>query len=152
MSAKEIPANLYKQIVKVMPIPCVDLLVTNPKGQVLLVKRKNEPAKGQWWFPGGRVNYGELRVEAAKRKLLKECNLTTTRCEEIRTFDVILQMPGPDLYRHAITTLYLLKIRSEAALKVDSTSSAAEWRTVVEWKKEKLSPFVRHGLSFLNIS
>ena len=48
----QIDKNLYKQIQKVMPIPCVDLVVVNDYGQVLLAKRRNEPAVNEWWFPG----------------------------------------------------------------------------------------------------
>ena len=41
-----IPEDLYKQILSVMPIICVDVVIRNDKGQYLLVQRKNEPLKG----------------------------------------------------------------------------------------------------------
>jgi len=41
-----IPKDTYAQIVRLMPIPCVDLLVKDEEGGVLLIKRANEPAKG----------------------------------------------------------------------------------------------------------
>jgi len=39
---------------------------------VLLVRRKQEPAKGQWSLPGGAVELGEGILEALARELLEE--------------------------------------------------------------------------------
>ncbi len=50
--------KLYEKILQVMPISCVDLLVMDEFGRILLLRRKNEPAAGQWWFLGGRVQFG----------------------------------------------------------------------------------------------
>ena len=43
-----VPEELYLRIVQVMPISCVDLLVVDEAGKILLLLRKNEPAAGQW--------------------------------------------------------------------------------------------------------
>ena len=40
-------------------------------GQYLLVKRQNEPLKGEWWVPGGRVYKGE-KLECSIRRKVKE--------------------------------------------------------------------------------
>lgn len=47
-----IPETLFKKIISVIPIACVDLVVVNPEKDILMVNRKNEPEKGEWWFPG----------------------------------------------------------------------------------------------------
>ena len=83
-----IPDDIYSLIVRSMPISCVDLLVEDQEGKVLLVKRAYEPAKGQWWFPGGRIHYQELRHKAAKRKLKEECGLIAEDFTEIGTYEV----------------------------------------------------------------
>ena len=64
-----IPKEFYKEILKVIPIVCVDIVICNSKGLYLLVKRKNEPLKGWWWVVGGRVLHGETAKEAAARKI-----------------------------------------------------------------------------------
>ena len=41
-----------------MPQPCVDLVVEY-EGGILLTRRQNEPAKGEWFWPGSRLYKGE---------------------------------------------------------------------------------------------
>ncbi len=63
-------------------IATVDIIVTiQPEGTgkflVLLVKRGKEPFKGQWAFPGGRVEGSDADLEAAAyRELREETNFT----------------------------------------------------------------------------
>lgn len=142
-----ITSDLYNEILKCMPISCVDLLIVNNAGDILLVKRQNEPAKDLWWFPGGRVYYKETRRDAAIRKLKEECNLAATEIRELGTFDVILENNMTHSAVHGITTLFFMKVDRDDAVKLDYQSRDADWRTRNEWCKEKLDPFVKEGLS-----
>jgi ADP-ribose pyrophosphatase YjhB (NUDIX family) len=57
-----------------MPVMCVDgIIIYN--GRYLLIKRENEPLKGKYWTPGGRVYKGEKITDALKRKIKEECGL-----------------------------------------------------------------------------
>ena len=47
-----LPARKYKEFIHYMPICCVDVVVHVGRS-FLLVKRIQEPAKNEWWFPGG---------------------------------------------------------------------------------------------------
>lgn len=69
-----IPEIEYKSILSSLPILCVDLLIIN-NGKFLLLKRENEPAKGEYWFPGGRILKLETIKSAALRKAREEVNL-----------------------------------------------------------------------------
>ena len=44
--------------------------------EFLLVRRGQEPAKGEWSLPGGLVEVGEGLVEAMRREVLEETGLT----------------------------------------------------------------------------
>lgn len=66
--------TLFRQIHEQMPIPRVDLVIVRDD-LILLVKRKQEPAKGRWWLPGGRIWHGESFEEAAWRIARTETSL-----------------------------------------------------------------------------
>jgi colanic acid biosynthesis protein WcaH len=72
-----IPDPLYNEIVKLMPIPSVEAIIVRD-GKLLFLRRKNYPAKGQWWFPGGRIRRGESIEEALLREVKEETVLTVT--------------------------------------------------------------------------
>jgi 8-oxo-dGTP diphosphatase len=44
-------------------------------GDLLMVRRGRGPAEGEWSVPGGRVESGELMVEAVTRELREETGL-----------------------------------------------------------------------------
>jgi ADP-ribose pyrophosphatase YjhB (NUDIX family) len=137
---------LYSQILQVMPIPCVDLMVVDDAGKVLLLLRKNEPAADQWFFPGGRVQFGEQRRDAAKRKLEEECGLVSTQFQEIGTFDILFNdAPKPRI--HSITTLFKVRVGSGHGVRLDHQSREACWLTAREWLERELHPFIRESLA-----
>jgi colanic acid biosynthesis protein WcaH len=141
-----IEPNLYDQILRVMPIPCVDLLITDPSDRVLLVKRKNDPMKDQWWFPGGRVLFNETREQAARRKLYEECGLNPKTVNETGTFDMLLPLTGTDQISHGITTLFHVTVGRDSQVTIDDQSIGAEWRLPEEWLKEDLHDFIKTNL------
>lgn len=132
-----------------MPIPCVDLLVEDENGRILMIKRANEPAIGQWWFPGGRVNFLETREQAAKRKLKEECGLEAFQMKEMGTYDVILDMPGDEKPRHGITTLFHISVKNQGDVILDAQGLASDWRMPDKWIRERLHIFIRQGISII---
>lgn len=57
---------------------------------VLLVKRNQEPGKGEWSLPGGAVELGETVVEALKRELREEASIEVEVFGLIRLLDRIV--------------------------------------------------------------
>jgi 8-oxo-dGTP diphosphatase len=53
----------------------VDIAIFTAKGEVLLIKRKNDPFKDHWALPGGFVDLNEEPIIAARRELGEETGL-----------------------------------------------------------------------------
>lgn len=56
-------------------VPCVGALVYDSAGRLLLVQRGNEPGRGLWSVPGGRVEPGESEPAAVVRETAEETGL-----------------------------------------------------------------------------
>jgi ADP-ribose pyrophosphatase YjhB (NUDIX family) len=56
------------------PLVGIGIAVLRP-GAVLLVRRANPPAQGEWSLPGGAQRLGETAEDAARRELAEETGL-----------------------------------------------------------------------------
>lgn len=65
---RRLPEKMWNLMVQLMPIPCVDLILVNDKGEVLYGRRKIPPGVGMWMLPGGRIFKGETPEETALRQ------------------------------------------------------------------------------------
>jgi colanic acid biosynthesis protein WcaH len=65
----------FINIVKNTPLISIDLVIENPKGEILLGWRSNLPAKGYWFVPGGRVLKNEHFEDAFRRISKSETGL-----------------------------------------------------------------------------
>ena len=59
------------------------------ENRVLLVKRKNMPAAGQWAIPGGKVHMGETLAEAAEREIMEETGIRIKAGKPVYVFELI---------------------------------------------------------------
>jgi 8-oxo-dGTP diphosphatase len=73
-------------------VRCVGGLVRDERGSILLVERANEPGRGLWSIPGGRVEAGESDAQALRRELAEETGL------DVEVGDMVghVERPGPD--------------------------------------------------------
>ena len=49
----------FLHIVDATPLVSIDLVLRNERDEVLLGQRKNRPAQGIWFVPGGRIRKNE---------------------------------------------------------------------------------------------
>jgi len=77
-------------------IPCVGGVVINPGGFLLVVQRKNEPARGLWSLPGGRIEHGETAEVAVVREVTEETGIFAQVLREVGT--VQRAAPGGGIY------------------------------------------------------
>jgi colanic acid biosynthesis protein WcaH len=62
-----LPENLFRSVVAHAPLVAIDLVVQDRQRRVLLGWRRNPPARGYWFVPGGRVRKDETLAEAFAR-------------------------------------------------------------------------------------
>ena len=86
MGEFHIPEDDWATIVTNVPIVSVDLVVLVDNG-VLLGKRQKEPARGEWFVPGGRVKKQERLREAIHRVARDELGVGVEIIEELGAYE-----------------------------------------------------------------
>lgn len=81
MATDWISEAVWDAIVSNVPIVSVDLVVQSPDG-IVLGKRANEPAKGEWFVPGSRIHKGERLIDAVDRVAAEEIGVETVEIQE----------------------------------------------------------------------
>lgn len=70
---------------------------------VLLIKRKNEPFKDCWAFPGGFINMDESAEDAVIRELKEETGLVISKVEQLKAYS----KPDRDPRERIITIAFI---------------------------------------------
>jgi len=88
MTEKEnwVPAEDWKVIVSNVPLVSVDLIIKH-NGGVLMGLRENEPAKGEWFVPGGTVLKNESLTKAVQRIARAEIGCEVQILEGLGSFE-----------------------------------------------------------------
>lgn len=79
-----------------------DIIIEYPDGEIVLVKRKNEPFKNMWAIPGGMVDEGETAEEAAIREAKEETGLDVQLVRLVGVFS----KPGRDPRGQYVSVAY----------------------------------------------
>jgi colanic acid biosynthesis protein WcaH len=127
-----IPQDLYNQIISNVPIACVDIAII-ANGSVLLVKRNDPPAKGEWWLPGGRVLKGEMMRDAALRKAHEEVGVECNVGPIIYTAETIFPDGPHGIPVHSINSCFFLyPVKSDFVPELDAHHLEYRWVNAVE--------------------
>ncbi len=111
-------------------------LIKNSKGEILVERRKNEPAKGTLDLPGGFASLGETAEEGVKREVLEETGLTVTSVKYLFSL--------PNVYRYSNVDIHTLDLFFECEVEDESVMAAADDAAECMW----LSPDDIHTEQF----
>jgi colanic acid biosynthesis protein WcaH len=70
-----LPQDIFEVVIRSTPLVSIDIILKNTAGELLLGKRSNSPAQGNWFVPGGRVLKDEPLDLAFKRLIENELGL-----------------------------------------------------------------------------
>jgi colanic acid biosynthesis protein WcaH len=133
------PLELFRQTVRHFPMVSVNIVLQRPDGAFLFLRRKNNPVKGEWWVPGGRLLNGETIEHGILSVLEQETGLTgelvTVSPEYFEEIFNTKDFSGDDwtLYDratahvHYLATAGLVRVSDDHAPKLDDQSTDVLW-------------------------
>ena len=126
--------ELFSSVVEHTPLISIDLIVENEDGEVLLGRRVNEPAKEQWFVPGGRIFKDETLDEAFARTVQEELGLQMQRSEAefLQTYE---HFYVNNVFNDNFSTHYIVlahKIQLKKLPKLNKQHSQYQWFNIDE--------------------
>jgi len=82
-----LPHSLFIKAIELTQLVSIDLVLIDKQYNVLVGKRKNEPAKGYWFVPGGRIYKNEPWKQAIKRVSKAELGFEITSSSTLGIYD-----------------------------------------------------------------
>ena len=121
-------------------VNCAGAVVRDSEGRVLLVLRANEPSRGLWSVPGGRIEAGESARDAAAREVREETGLDVEVGELLLTADL-----GPYVVADYAATVV------GGTLRAGDDALDARWFTAAELAALPMSPGLLDALTSMGV-
>lgn len=119
--------------------------ILNEKKELLVVKRKKEPAKGMLDLPGGFNDIGETGEQAVTREVKEETNLDVTKATYIFSYPNIYRYSGIDI--PTMDMFFLCEVSDTKNVQVADDAAAYQWIALDKIKTEQFGlRSVRQGL------
>jgi 8-oxo-dGTP diphosphatase len=109
------------------PSLAVDCVVFDPRGRLLLIRRKHPPFRAQYALPGGYVECGETTEQAAARELAEETGLVAAEVSLIGVYSD----PQRDPRGHVVSIAYRVAVAGYDPRAGDDAADAA---FVADWE------------------
>jgi len=108
----------FLQAIRDVPLVCIDFVILNSEDEILVGKRKNKPARGIFFAPGGRIRKNELHPDAIKRLSVAELGieLSLDKLLFLGHYDHIYASENffgaTGIGTHCFTCVYVLRLKT----------------------------------------
>jgi colanic acid biosynthesis protein WcaH len=132
--AQKLPPHDFEQIIKNGPLVSIDLVVRTKDGKLLLGLRSNEPAKGCFFVPGGRIfkdeNFEEAFSRITEEELGVKMNMTEAHSLGVNQHFYPTNAVGtPGFGTHYVVLAYELLLDEEIPRLPKNQHSEYQWMT-----------------------
>jgi len=144
----------FKTVVENTPLVSIDLCLVCD-GQLLLGKRTNEPLKGEWFTPGGRIHKNETWQHALLRIAEGElglCGIVVEDFSLMGVWDHFYNNSAPDqnTSTHYVNLPHYAEFQTKPDITLDDQHAEFEWFDLaVVSEDEKFHPYMRNYASWL---
>lgn len=142
-------AAAFLSVVRDAPLVSLDLLLEDPQGRLLVGLRRNEPARGSWFVPGGRVRKGERLEEALRRIADTELGLALTlaSCQLDGVYEHLYASNfagAADITTHYVVLAYRMRLEPLLPLRPDGQHQELRWLSPQELRSDPaVHPYTR---------
>lgn len=99
--------------------------ILNGRGELLVVRRGKEPAKGTLDLPGGFVDNAETAEEGVRREIKEETGLEVDGVEYLFSIPNIYRYSGMDI--HTLDMFYVCRVEGRPTVKPADDASTCAW-------------------------
>ena len=132
-------AATFKTVVESTPLVSIDLCLLC-EGQLLMGRRQNEPLKGQWFTPGGRLLKNERWQDGLARIAKAELGLTVTSddFELMGVWDHFYENSAIDegISTHYVNLPHVCYLETQPELSLDAQHESVRWFDVASIIKD----------------
>ena len=100
-------------------------IITNSKGEILVERRRNEPAKGTLDLPGGFAELGETAEQGVAREVMEETGLNVTESKYLFSLPNIYRYSRIDI--HTLDMFFECKVEDESVLTANDDAAECMW-------------------------
>jgi len=136
----------FEFIVRNAPLCAIDFVIRDPDGAVLLGARNNEPAKGFYFVPGGRIRKDERLAEAFRRIIEAEISIKA-EISEARYLGVYEHFYKTNKFEnakfgtHYICQAYEILLSYRPTIFGDHQHSEFQWASPDEQRTLRIHPY-----------
>ncbi len=127
------------------PAAAVGAFIVNAKGELLVERRKREPAKGTLDLPGGFSDINESAEESVRREVKEETLLTVTKADYLFSLPNIYHYSNFDV--HTLDFFFKCEVEDETKLAAADDAAECFWLPLKDLHIEQFGlRSVRHAL------